>query len=298
MKNRALMVVLALGLVLPAGVRAQDEDEETSAGEDESGWGEGDEGGGDEEQAGDSEGEDEEGADEGDGGDEEAANGGASEEARNWYFGLFGRYVIVPAFMVELFLEQAPTLGNGSIGIIADRRTEDGPTLEIGIGYTGYQFDGPMQAKGDPETDTEWVESDLGLIHLTGSVLWNTELAKGLAFEYGVGLDFGILIGDLKRTEAYKDPADDEFHKCAGPTPGSAFCEFPQNVVAGTDSYDEEGAHYNVIEKRVPPVGGGFMLPHLALRWEPAPEVALKLEAAYGIVQFWFGLSAAYAPKI
>jgi hypothetical protein len=202
--------------------------------------------------------------------------------------------------MLELFLEQAPTLGNGSVGIMADYRTDDGPTLQIGLGYTGYGFSGPMQATGDPETDTEWIESDLALIHLTGSVLWSTDISEKFAFEYGVGLDLGILVGELVRSEAFKSGAD--FKKCPGPIlppdPAAAFCELPTNPRGGTDAYDAEGAHYNVVEERVPPIGGGFMLPHLALRYQPVPEVALKLEAAYGIVQLWLGLSVAYAPDI
>ena len=154
-----------------------------------------------------------------------------------------------------------------------------------------------MQASGDPETDTEWVESDLGLIHLTGSVLWDTDLSEKFTFEYGVGLDLGILVGDLVRTEAYKSGS--EFRKCVDPlAPDPVYCELPNNAVAGTDAYDADGAHYNVVEKRVPPVGGAFMLPHLTLRYQPIPELAVKLEAAYGIVQLWLGLSVAYAPNI
>lgn len=294
MTTRALMIVLALGLAVPFHAFAQDEGHDEGASEGSGGdEGEasseaegGDESASDDEKAGGDEGK----------GDETTAADAAPKGPRSWFFGPFGRYVIVPAFMLELFLEQAPTLGNGSVGIIADHRSADGPTLEIGIGYTGYGFDGPFQAKGDPETDTEWLESNLGLVHLTGSVLWHSDIASKLSFEYGVGLDLGIMTGQMKRTEAYK--VGGEFHKCATYDPTSSYCEPPTNLVAGTDAYDEEGAHYGVIEKRVPPIGGGFMLPHLALRWEPIPELAAKVEFAYGIVQLWFGLSVAYAPNI
>lgn len=293
MKTRALMIVLALGLALPFHAFAQDEGEdEGSASADESASG------GDEGTA--SEGEGEGSGDETAGGDEATPDDKAAEAApqgpRSWFFGPFGRYVIVPAFMLELFLDAAPTLGNGSVGIIADHISQDGPNLEIGIGYTGYGFDGPFQAKGDPETDTEWLESNLGLIHLTGSVLWHSDIASKLSFEYGIGLDLGIMTGELKRTEAYKDMGG--FHKCARYDFTSAYCEPPNNLAKGTDAYDEDGAHYGVIEKRIPPIGGGLMLPHLALRWEPIPELAAKVEFAYGIVQLWFGLSVAYAPNI
>jgi hypothetical protein len=40
------------------------------------------------------------------------------------------------------------------------------------------------------------------------------------------------------------------------------------------------------------------MLPRLGLRYAPIPDLWLRLDAAYGIAQFWFGLSAAYSPEI
>jgi hypothetical protein len=302
---KEIALALALCLAAPAATLAQDDEEGGG------GWGE-DESAGEGENAGDAE-DASEGADEGEpdsNGDAEASGEDAPEQdaasagdgkgdgERSWYFGPFARYVLVPSFMLKVFLAQAPTVGNGAVGIIADYRTHDGPTLEIGLGYTGYGFDGPMQADKDPETDTEWIESDLALIHLTGSVLWDTDISEKFAFEYGVGLDLGILIGDLVRTEAYK--SGDGFAKCPSalppPDPRAAYCEFPNS--GASDAYDATGAHYNVVEERIPPIGGGFMLPHLALRYQPIPELALKLEAAYGIVQFWFGLSVAYAPKI
>ena len=52
---------------------------------------------------------------------------------------------LVAARDLFLFLEQAPSLTNGAAGIIADYRSKDGPTFEIGLGYTHYGFAGAMQ---------------------------------------------------------------------------------------------------------------------------------------------------------
>ena len=68
--------------------------------------------------------------------------------------------------------------------------------------------------------------------------------------------------------------------------------------VLPTDPYDKKGEQYNVVDKSVPPLMGLPMLPHLALRYTPIDELSLRFDAAYGIVQFWFGLSAAYAPEL
>jgi hypothetical protein len=218
---------------------------------------------------------------------------------RSWFFGPYFRFVFVPAFMLELFLEEAPTVGNAAFGAAATYRTEDGPSFEIGIGYTSYGFDDPFRAKGDPIEDTEYLNSSLGLVHLTGSILWNTPLVEDkLFFEYGVGLDLGIVVGELVRSEARLDAAGN-WERCPGPVPGDGgFCE-PTRSGLPTDAYDAEGAHYGVVEERVPPVALFPMLPRLGLRYEPIPnELAVKFEVAYGIAQIWLGLSAAYAPAL
>lgn len=293
--NRSLVMALALLAALPSGfAHAQDDDEERVESEDLFG---------DDGSDGDVEGEDgedlgivEAGEGEGDG------DAPASAAARQWFFGPYFRFVFVPAFMLELFLDEAPTVGNAAFGVAATYRGIDGPSFEIGVGYTGYGFADPFRAKGDPVEDTEWLDSSLGMVHLTGSILWESSIVEdALFFEYGIGLDIGVMTGELVRTEAYFNSASNQYEPCNGP--GSplaavAYCEQPMNAFAGTDAYDQMGAHYNVVEERVPPVAVLPMLPRLGLRYMALPELAIKAEAAYGIAQIWLGLSAAYAPDL
>jgi hypothetical protein len=125
--------------------------------------------------------------------------------------------------------------------------------------------------------------------------LWEAKVAEPLTFLYGVGLDLGIVTGQLKRTEAYQQGS--EWKKCPGP--GFAVtCGFPITGAIGSDPADKKGEQYNQIDKGIPPVMGFPMLPHLALRYTPIPDLAIRLDAAYGIVQFWFGLGIAYVPKL
>jgi hypothetical protein len=79
---------------------------------------------------------------------------------------------------------------------------------------------------------------------------------------------------------------------------GDPYCELPQTLGATTDAYDQKGAHYGVVEKRVPPVMLIPMLPVLALRYTPMPQLAIKLDAAFGLMQFSLGLSAAYGVNL
>jgi hypothetical protein len=192
-------------------------------------------------------------------------------------------------------VEQAPGVDNSGFGVAANYWTGDGgPGFQLGLGYVSYAFEGPVQATGDPIQDTEWLDSDLGMVHVTGSILWGTELTEGLTFQYGIGADVGIVTGSLVRTEAQQD-ANGNWSRCPGPI-GTFYCEPPRTFP--TDAYDEDGAHYGVEEERIPPIFLGLMLPHLAMRYAPIEDLALKVEIGVGIVQYWFGLSAAYAPEL
>jgi hypothetical protein len=291
-------LVLVLAAAAPFPAQARDDDDEDEAAEEESAS-EGDEDSDDEAEEGDGEDSDDEADDEdSDEGDEAEAEGQGEGDnpsvIRSWYFGPFLRYSILPAFMIEIGMDAAPTAANAAFGIAANHRNPDGASFELGLGYTGLSFHGPMRASGDPPEDTEWVDSSLGLLHATASIYWTARMLDKLSFEYGLGLDFGFMLGELKRTEAY--PSGGGYARCLGPInaplSNSTYCANPPVA------YDKDGEHYGVVEKRIPPVAGSLMLPHLALRYEPIPEVAVKLEGALGFPIFFIGLSAAYAPEL
>ena len=223
----------------------------------------------------------------------------ASQPAPSWWFGAYLQGAFVPSFMLKLFLDDAPTVSNVGFGVTATHRNKDGMSFVIGLGYAPYSFAGPFRIAGDPEPDTEWLDSSLALLHLRGQMLWSTDIVDDmLSFEYGVGLDVGVVLGDMRRTEAYRGPSG-EFQPCMGPdpvglpSPSGGYCDRPQGV-GQTDAYDAYGAHYNVVEERVPPVMLVPMLPVLALRYTPIRELAVKLDASFGLMQFAIGLSAAY----
>jgi hypothetical protein len=238
----------------------------------------------------------------------EAESGKEPEKAapgsHNWSFGPYLRFVVVPSFMLKLFLDEAPSPSNLGFGVSATYRSDSGsPNVDLGIGYTSYSFTGPFRTKGGDANDTEFVESNLGLVHVTGSILWETPIVEDkLGFQYGVGLDLGIVTGKMVRTEAY--PVGNGWAKCAGPgNPASeiAYCQPPQTAAgatAGTDPYNVKGEQYGVIEKSIPPVMAFPMLPRLGLRYAPIHPLWFRLDAAYGIAQFWLGLTAAYVPDM
>jgi hypothetical protein len=246
------------------------------------------------------EGGDEDGAAEADAGDaipeQEAgsAEATAASQHRTWWVGAFFEMAVVPSFMLNLILDESPTVANPGFGATITHRDEEGFSWILGLAYTGYGFDGPFRASGDPELDTEYLESDLGLLHVRGQLMWSVDISSKFAFEYGVGVQLGVVLGELFRSEAYKDLGG-EYQPCvAALNPDPNFCEPPTNPLLPTNAYDAEGAHYNVKEERVPPIAGTFLLPALALRYTPIDQLQIKLEAAFGLMQFNFGISAAY----
>lgn len=225
-------------------------------------------------------------------------------ESAQWRVGAYYRHAWVPKLLLKPFLERAGSISNEGLGATVSRASRHGATIELGLGYTGYHFEGAFAAHDVPVEDTEWIKSSLGLVHLTGSVLWPIELSRSLAIELGVGLDLGIVLGSLRRSEAY--PQDGAFHPCraaldpslTGPdkdAKGAAipYCEQAYDVSGkptASNGPSVAGAHYDVKETRVPPLMLVPMLPHVALRFAPTRYLTLKLEAAFGIAQVWVGL--------
>jgi hypothetical protein len=137
---------------------------------------------------------------------EKAAESEAPKAEPTWWFGAYVQGNFVPSFMLKIFLDEAPTVANAGFGVTATHRSADGMSITFGLGYASYGFAGPFRISGDPETDTEYLDSTLGMLHVRGQMTWSTPIVPNmLSFEYGVGLDLGVVLGSLTRSEAYKD---------------------------------------------------------------------------------------------
>lgn len=228
-----------------------------------------------------------------------------------WFVGAYWRHLWVPKIMQHLWFDVAPSVSTGifsldpNIGLVATWRSEDAFSIVFGLGYTSFEFEGPFRPKGDPTRNTEYVSSDLALWHGTASFLWATEFHPTFAIEYGLGVDLGIVSGDINRSEAYPT-ADGKWHPCeaAGDPPiidgrsGELFCEYPTAWPEPTDPSNENGAHYDVYVGKLTDEGGYIpnlilfpAIPHVALRFAPVREMAIKLEFAYAIADLWLGMS-------
>ncbi len=207
--------------------------------------------------------------------------------------------------MLKPVFERAASISNEGLGLVVSHSSHHGITTQLGLGYQGYHFEGAFNPNNSIIEDTEWVTSKLGIVHLTGSVLWPVTLHRMLILEIGLGADIGIVTGSLHRTEAF--PENSAFQPCTGPgQPGLtgpnddqqrmpiAYCDQAYDRSGdpiATSGASISGAHYNDRESRVPPLMLVPMLPHVALRFEPTERIAIKLEGAFGLAQFWLGAS-------
>lgn len=227
------------------------------------------------------------------------------EETEQWFVGAYYRHAWVPSLMLKPLFERAAGINNHGFGLSVSHASRGGGTVELGLGYQAYHFEGAFNPNDAAVEDTEYVQSNLALVHFTGSLLWPIPIHRKVIFDLGIGLDFGLVTGNLRRTEAY--PRDGAFHPCEGAlNPGIVgpdadaqgdpipYCEQAYDssgARAETSGATVSGAHYNDAETRVPPLMLVPMLPHMALRFLPSDRVAIKLEAAFGLVQFWLGAS-------
>src|SRR6476660_3275569 len=73
----------------------------------------------------------------------------APEAERAWSVGPYVRYLVVPAFMMELFVDLAPSVSDPAFGVTARYRPKaEGPMFDFGIGYASYAFEGAFRSKG------------------------------------------------------------------------------------------------------------------------------------------------------
>ena len=227
------------------------------------------------------------------------------EDAGQWFIGAYYRHAWVPTVMLKPVFERASSISNEGLGLVLSHSSQSGLTTQIGLGYQGYHFEGAFNPNNSLIEDTEWVQSKLGLVHLTGSLLWPIRLHRMWTLELGLGVDLGIISGSLHRTEAY--PKNGAFHPCesalnpdvTGPNDDvrgmpTAYCEQPYDrngKPTDTSGATISGGHYNDRETRIPPLMLVPMLPHFAVRFEPVDQFAIKLEAAFGVAQLWVGAS-------
>ncbi|MBW2463863.1 MAG: hypothetical protein JRH11_19590 [Deltaproteobacteria bacterium] len=214
-----------------------------------------------------------------------------------YFLGAFYRHIIIPQFMLNLFLDEASGSDFPAFGIDLTYR-KDGFDIVGSLWFMRAEGQGPMRASGDPVEDTEWVETDIWGVFLSGTFLWSTAFNDMFALEYGVGIGVGFITGDVYRWEAYPDSGGN-YQRCNGPgNPDPRFCGPPPASFEGQQC-SGGNEHYGCNEGKwseggdVPNVVPWFAIPHLALRIKPIKQMMIRVEGGFGL-GFFAGFSAAY----
>jgi hypothetical protein len=212
-----------------------------------------------------------------------------------WYLGLFYRHTFTPGFMLGIFLDQYEAANNPGTGF---EFTYSKSNLDITgtLFWQGYRTYGAYRASGDPDNDTEIIDSNLSMAAVGVNFLWTTEFNDVVALQYGIDLAVGIVMGSMRRTEAY--PTDNRnadgfiggWAPCAGVgMPSDHFCQTETN-----------GGHYNSKAQRwtsggtLPNVWFRAALPHLALRFTPTEALRLRIDGGFDLFSgFFVGAAAA-----
>jgi hypothetical protein len=208
------------------------------------------------------------------------------------------RAIIVPKFMINLFGDGGKTVlvhGFGPEFAIRKNAFE----YNLSLWYAGYGMD-PTAFKGKDDGEQAWelVESKLKSIFITSDFMWSQDFSPEFALNYGLAGGFGIIFGDLYRTEARpgSNSADgntgEGFVKCSSD-------HDPQDVLKGGDFCGDNGEHYGYPEKSwtsggSKPILFPWFVLQTGLRYKPHRNFAMRFDAGFGTSGFFLGLGADY----
>jgi hypothetical protein len=223
----------------------------------------------------------------------EKANSPIEDPHKSYYFiGLRYRGMVLPKFMMTLF-------GDGGTGVYVNGLgpeftvRKDNFEYVLSAWWAGYNMPSTrFKAAGDPPDGWEYVKANLNVVYFTSDFNWTSQITPVFGLNLGLGAGFGLVTGNINRTEAYQDNAGN-WQRCAGPSPING-----QNDVNG---YCDRGddAQYNSNEKSW--ANGGskpIVFPWLALqtgvRIKPHRNFMARLDFGWAITGPFFGIAGNY----
>jgi hypothetical protein len=203
------------------------------------------------------------------------------------------RAIIMPKFMINMFGDGGETMlfhGFGPEFSIRKNAFE----YNLSIWYAGYGFsDVAFKSKTDDAKAWEIVDSSLKSIYLTADFLWSQDFTPEFSLNYGVGAGFGIIFGDLSRTQAYPGSGSD-------PNTGEGFLPCSAEGVPNAEYCDDSNDHYGGYKEPSWADGGSkpLIFPWLVLqtgfRYKPHKNFVARFDAGFGTSGFFLGVGADY----
>src|SRR5947209_11705406 len=129
------------------------------------------------------------------------------EKGQSYYFlGANYRMNIVPAFIINLFVDEGPnTVLTSTVGLSIDVR-KDHFSISPGVNFTEYGMDPVLflQKNKSASDPGDWglVHTTLKAVYVTVDLLWSVPIAKQgqFDFEFGFSAGLGGVFGDLYNT--------------------------------------------------------------------------------------------------
>jgi hypothetical protein len=231
-------------------------------------------------------------------------------------FGFLARGVVVPDFMINAFVyyRGSNAVNAGMGGYFQYRR--NGLNVIAEVWYAGFGQQGFFHGLNAADSETEYVNSQLGVIFGNFAFLWAIPVTEWLAIDVGIGLGIGGMMGNLYRQEAYPNAtAQYGYSMCQGVgMPNAGYCEGPVERPGPTgrlDSSRQMGGTYQVQQGPgspgtgpnpfyfgdggVPPMFAWIDLPRVSARITPIRQLQIRVDLSYNIYAWSFGGSVGYA---
>jgi hypothetical protein len=222
-------------------------------------------------------------------------------EGENYYFfGPLYRQIFVAPGIVELFVDRAMPVFNPGVGGEFTYR-KNGFSIGANVWWQDLSFRGPFLASGDPDENTEFLNSNWQSIFASASFLWSTEFNKYIAFEYGLEAGLGVITGDMTRTEGYPNNGPGSvngFSPCSGMNMNPiGYCGATSSGGL-TDADGENGEHYGVVARKWSQGGSvpnvvPWLTPRIGLRIKPIRQIQIRIDTGF-MGFFFFGGSLSY----
>jgi hypothetical protein len=223
---------------------------------------------------------------------------------RQLYLGLRYRGTIVPKFLMNLFVDEGATVYTNTFGVELDIRRDHYSVIPH-LTYAEYGMDDTLflQKNKDATLAANWsyVNSSLKAIYAGIDILWSTRVHRMIDFEYGLGIDVGVVWGDLIDNWVYMNPN--------GPYQSSSGTRFSPCRSEADGIGCSRGDHSNADTAKV----GGYVepswfsggprpsfyarlsLPILGLRIHPIRDFETRVQFGFSLTEgFFFSFSGNY----
>ncbi len=117
------------------------------------------------------------------------------ESGYRWSAGLKFGYMTVPNFLLDAFYEKHTSISATPLGAEFGFKFE-GFDLFVSLNHYFLNFeDGKWLRKGEDESETDYVTTDIDLTSLEVQTMWRLPLADWVDYRIGFGLGIGVLSG-------------------------------------------------------------------------------------------------------